>query len=108
MNILLITYEGNLAGSTNSISYLAKGLAHKGHKVFVVCRPKALLNSLLADSPVHIVHMPLKGRLDWDSIKALAHLCRKQDIHIMNAQSSFDRYLVIFAKLFFRKEKTHS
>lgn len=102
MNILLITHEGNLAGSTNSISYLAKGLAKNGHNVFVVCKKNVLLNALLADSGVNIVNLPLKGRLDWESIKAIATLTRKHNIQILNAQSSHDRYMVIFAKLFYR------
>ncbi|MDN4164859.1 glycosyltransferase family 4 protein [Cytophagales bacterium LB-30] len=102
MNIVLITYQGNLAGSTNSISYLAKGLALKGHKVYMVCRKNVLLNTLLENSPVHMVHLPLKGRLDWESIKALAQLCREKDIQVINAQSSYDRYIAIFAKALFR------
>ncbi|NJL76440.1 MAG: glycosyltransferase family 4 protein [Saprospiraceae bacterium] len=38
MNILLLTYQGDLAGSTYSISFLAKGLSAKGHTVVVGCR----------------------------------------------------------------------
>jgi len=102
MNIMLLTYEGGMAGSTNSISYLAKGLSNRGHHVFVVCKENTLLAELLKNTKVNIIYLPLKGRLDWFSIKSIAQLTRKEGIQILNAQSSYDRYLVIFAKLFFR------
>ena len=50
MNILFLTYQGDIAGSTNSISYLAKGLASIGHNVYVGCRRESLLYSMLSDT----------------------------------------------------------
>jgi L-malate glycosyltransferase len=38
LNILILTYQGDYSGATNSISYLAKGLADAGHTVYVGCR----------------------------------------------------------------------
>ena len=47
MNLLFLTYQGDMAGSTNSISFLTKGLADKGHQVYMGCRKESLLYKML-------------------------------------------------------------
>lgn len=102
MNILIITYQGDIAGSTNSISYLAKGLAERGHRVVVGIRKEALLNELLAGSKVIIEHMTFKGKLDRENMRQIRDVVKKHDIQLINAQSSRDRYTSIFANKFFK------
>ena len=97
MNILFLTYEGGMAGSTNSISYLALGLAKKGHNVYVGCRRESLLYTLLENSAVQLVPMRFRGRFSIADILFLRRIIKKLDIEIVNAQSSKDRYTSIFA-----------
>lgn len=101
MNILLITQEDFLAGSTYSVSYLAKGLAKRGHQVYVAARADSLLERLLAGSEATFVPMKLRSRFSLSSLNELVTLVREKDIHVINAQSSKDRYLAILSRWFY-------
>ncbi len=98
MNILLITYQGSLTGSTNSIAFLAKGLADRGHTSVVGLRKDSLLDKLLEGSSVVREYMEFKGRLDFNNIEQIRVVVEKYNIQIINAQSSLDRYTTIFSK----------
>lgn len=98
MKLLLLTYQGDIAGSTFSIAYLAKGLAARGHQVYVGCRRESLLYKLLQDSKAHPVAMQFRGKFDRKAMTHLKELVKTYDIELINAQSSKDRYLSIFAR----------
>ena len=102
MNILFLTYQGDIAGSTNSISYLAKGLADKGHNIYVGCRKESLLYSMLQNTKVNLIEMTFKSKLDFQNMKHIREVVKKYKIEIINAQSSKDRYSSIFAKIFYK------
>lgn len=102
MNLLLLTYQGDIAGSTFSISYLAKGLAERGHQVFLGCRRESLLYSLLQDSPVHLVPMQFRGKLDRQNMRHIRDLVKTHNIDLINAQSSKDRYTSIFSRWLYK------
>lgn len=98
MNLLLLTYQGDIAGSTFSIAYLAKGLAERGHQVYVGCRRESLLYRLLQDSAAHPVAMQFRGKFDRKNMQHIRELVQTHDIALINAQSSKDRYHSIFAR----------
>ncbi len=102
MNILFLTYQGDIAGSTNSISYLAKGLADKGHNIYVGCRKESLLYSMLQNTKVNLIEMTFKSKLDFQNMKHIREVVKKYKIEIINAQSSKDRYNSIFSKIFYK------
>lgn len=98
MNLLFITYQGDIAGSTNSIEYLTRGLADAGHNVYVGCRTNSLLWSKLSGSLVSLVPMTFKSRIDFKNMAQIKDAVEKYNIHVINAQSSKDRYTSIFAR----------
>ncbi|MEO1049209.1 MAG: glycosyltransferase family 4 protein [Bacteroidota bacterium] len=102
MNILFITFQGDIAGSTNSISYLAKGLAERGHNVYLGARKESLLFELLASTDVNLLPMTFKSRFDRVNMRQIRDVVRQYNIQIINAQSSLDRYTTIFAKWKYR------
>ena len=102
LRILFITYQGGLAGSTNSIAYLAKGLAAKGHEVFVGCRTDMLLWELLDNSSVQRIPMTFKGKFDRENWRQIRDAVKQHNIQLINAQSSYDRYTTIFSKLVYQ------
>lgn len=104
MNILFITQEDYLAGSTYSVSYLAKGLAALGHRVVVVAREESLLLRLMVDTPVIAVPITIHSRTDVQALLKLKQVVERFEIDIINAQSSYDRYLSVFVKWFFRRQ----
>ena len=102
MNLLFITYQGDIAGSTNSIIYLTCGLAERGHNVYVGCREESLLYRLLRDTNVHLVPMTFKSKFDLANMKKIRDTVARYNIQVINAQSSKDRYTSIFARWIFR------
>lgn len=101
MNILFLTYQGDIAGSTNSIAYLAKALAEKGHKVLLGCRKESLIYGMIANSKVIPIPMTFRGKLDIFNASKIAKIAKTYNIDIINAQSSYDRYTAGMAKILF-------
>ncbi|SMG50500.1 Glycosyltransferase involved in cell wall bisynthesis [Marivirga sericea] len=93
MNILILCAQGGVAGSTYSISYLAKGLAEKKHNVYLGLLKGSFLDSLVKDSTVKRVYMPFNGKTDKKTRSIIKELIEQENIHIINAQSSNDRYV---------------
>jgi glycosyltransferase involved in cell wall biosynthesis len=102
MNLLFVTYQGDIAGSTQSIAYLAQGLAARGHNVYVGCRSESLLFRLLSHCGVHRIPMTFTGRLDLENMRQIKDAVRTYKIDIINAQSSYDRYTSIFARWLYK------
>lgn len=102
MNILLITQEDILAGSTYSVSYLAKGLSSRGHKVIVAARPGSVLHLILENEPILFIPFTIPTRFHWRSVRVLVQLVRDYKIQVINAQSSKDRYITVLARWFYR------
>jgi glycosyltransferase involved in cell wall biosynthesis len=89
-----------MAGSTNSIAFLSKGLAQRGHTVVVGCRKESLLYTMLQNTGVIIEPMVFRGRFDRNNIRHVKEVVEKHSIQLINAQSSYDRYSAILARLF--------
>lgn len=102
MNILLVTQEDILAGSTYSVSYLAKGLAARGHFVAVAARPGSVLDDVMKGSGILFLPYTIKSRFDTSAMLRLKLWTEEYKIDIINAQSSKDRYITVLARLFFR------
>lgn len=104
MNILLLTYQGDMAGSTNSIFYLAKGLSERGHEVVVGIRKESLLYQMLEERAPKVIRvaMTFGGKLDRNNMRQIKEAVEKYNIQIINAQSSLDRYTAIFANWLYR------
>ena len=102
LRILIITFQGDVAGSTNSISYLSMGLAKLGHTVVLACRIQSLLYKLVENTSVIREAMVFRGRVDRRGIQQIKMLVNKYDIQLINAQSTDDRYISIFAKWLYR------
>ncbi|MDA3907400.1 MAG: glycosyltransferase family 4 protein [Bacteroidales bacterium] len=102
LRILILTYEGVIAGSTMSISYLAKGLSAKGHQVTIACKADSLYHRLLKDTEIKIEALPFRSKWDRESMMMIRDIVLRDKIEIINAQASFDRYLSIFARWIYK------
>ncbi|WP_176723338.1 glycosyltransferase family 4 protein [Roseivirga misakiensis] len=98
LKILFLTYQGDVAGSTNSIAYLAKGLAERGHEIHIGIRRESLLWSLLEGSAVNRIPMTFKGKFDLKNWRQIRDAVQNHGIQLINPQSSHDRYTSVFAK----------
>ena len=97
LSILFLTYQGDVAGSTNSIAYLAKGLAERGHEVHIGIRRESLLWKLLEGTKVNRIAMTFRGKFDFNNWRQIRDVVNANNIQLINAQSSHDRYTSIFA-----------
>lgn len=97
LRILFLTYQGDMAGSTNSIAYLARGLAERGHHVSIGIRKESLLWTLLEGTKVNRVAMTFQGKFDIANWRQIRDVVREHRIQLINPQSSHDRYTSIFA-----------
>ena len=102
MNILLITHEDFLAGSTFSVSYLAGALAARGNQVYVAARKDSLLHELVTQIPaVTFLPITIRSKFDRAAMRLLKQWVDTYQIDVVNAQSSKDRYITIFARMFY-------
>lgn len=97
LSILFLTYQGDVAGSTNSIAYLAKGLAERGHEIHIGIRRESLLWKLLEGTKVNRIAMTFRGKFDFNNWRQIRDVVKAHKIQLINAQSSHDRYTSIFA-----------
>lgn len=91
-----------MAGSTYSITYLAKGLADRGHHVYAGIRPAMPIWDLIEHPGIIRVPMQIKSKFDVNNWREIRDLVLKEGIQVINAQSSYDRFTSIFAKLRFK------
>ncbi len=105
MKILLVTFQQGYAGSALSTFYLAKGLSERGHRIFLAAPPDSVLCGWARDT--NIMFLPLsKGHkyFDADTISKLRAIIRRENIKIVNSQSSRDRYALGMIKFFFPEQ----
>jgi len=103
MNILILASGGGVAGSTYSISYLANGLAKLGNKVFLGLNENTLMDQLVDPSSVNKIYLPFRKKFDLQTARVLKDLIDKENIELINAQSSKARYLGPLINLFYQK-----
>ena len=95
-----MTHQGDIGGSTNSITWLTRGLAERGHDVYLACRPESLIASRFVDGRVHRVDTT------WSRGVGLMRQAPEwrrwlvdHEIDVVNAHASLDRHLVSYVRL---------
>src|SRR5262245_29375352 len=87
--ILQLTFQGDGAGSTQSILSLSEQLARRGHRVLVGCRPESLLFGLARGAGLEAV------ALDFAHLGTLARALRglvvERGVDIVNSHATRDR-----------------
>jgi len=87
--ILQLTFQGDGAGSTQSIFNLSEQLARRGHRVLVGCRAESLLYGLARGAGLEPVALDFRrtGRL----ARELAQLLADRRVDVVNAHATRDR-----------------
>ncbi len=98
MRILQATHQGDFGGSSNSITNLSRGLAARGHQVFLLVRPESLLARRFADGPARVIPFAFP-RPSVRGAAGLADAARSHAIDVVNCHASRDRYMAIWARL---------
>src|ERR1051325_3420182 len=95
--ILQLTFQGDGAGSTQSILSLSEQLARRGHRVLVGCRPESLLFGLARSVGLEAVALDFThpGRL----ARALAALMATRGVDVVNAHATRDRRALTWLRL---------
>ncbi len=89
LTILQLTFQGDGAGSTQSIYNLSEQLARRRHRVLVGCRAESLLARLAADAGLAVVPLDFTrfGALTRTLVKTLAH----ERVDVVNSHATQDR-----------------
>ncbi|MAF26786.1 MAG: glycosyltransferase family 4 protein [Gemmatimonadota bacterium] len=105
-----MTHQGDLGGATRSITWLCRGLAERGHRVFVACRGESRLAAALAADPVTLVETDLSRGpgLVADAFR-WRRWVREHEIDVVNAHASLDRHLASYLRVLgFRGAVVHT
>jgi glycosyltransferase involved in cell wall biosynthesis len=81
------------AGGQSQSFALAQGLAKRGHEVIFVCRKDGELARRLADGPITLHEITVRGRLDITAIIRLARLIKKVNADLVHAHESLSFWL---------------
>ncbi len=103
LTILQMTHQGNIGGSTNSITWLTGGLADRGHTVYLCCRKESLIYERFSGhDKVRLVPFEFgRSPLAFRKSRRLASIAREIGADIVNAHASLDRHLTIQARRLF-------
>lgn len=96
MNIALMIGTNNWTGAEQHVEYLARGLAERGHNVYIVCRTGTIIESKLKRD-FRILSLPMKNAVDLFSILRLALFLIKNKIEIVHTHHNKVGWIAIFA-----------
>lgn len=91
LTVLQLTYQGDGAGSTQSIFNLSQHLARRGHRVLVGCRPESLLARLAAGARDGLEVVPLDFRRLGALAAGLADVVAQRRVDVVNSHATRDR-----------------
>lgn len=98
MKILQISSAQSLGGGERHLIDLSRGLAQRGHEIYLATRPDSPLIRELTDIPQErVTTLPLRNSLDAPSARSLAKLVRRHRIHIVHAHMARDYPLAAYA-----------
>lgn len=93
MKILQVCSASEMGGGEVHVTDLVRGLASRGHEIYLAVRPGSPLRGPLAGVIASWHEMPLRNSLDLQSARAIAHLVLEHGIDIVHAHMGRD-YLV--------------
>jgi glycosyltransferase involved in cell wall biosynthesis len=93
MKILQVCSASEMGGGEVHVADLVRGLAERGHAVYLAVRPDSPLRGPLAGVIASWHEMPLRNSLDLQSAHAIAQLALEHQIDIVHAHMGRD-YLV--------------
>src|SRR5213593_288426 len=91
LTILQVTYQGDGAGSTQSIFNLSQHLARRGHRVLVGCRAESLLARLAAGARDGLEVVPLDFRRLGALAASLSDGVARRRVDVVNSHATRDR-----------------
>jgi len=89
LTILQLTFQGDGAGSTQSILSVSEALARRGHRVLVGCRAESLLFRAAGTAGLETV--PLDFSRSGALARALAAVLTRERVDVVNSHATRDR-----------------
>ncbi len=95
-----MTHQGDLGGATNSITWLTRGLAERGHDVTLACRPESLIASRFPDGPVRRIDFdPPRGLRLLGEARRWKRFVEDGGFDVVNAHASLDRHILSYLRI---------
>jgi L-malate glycosyltransferase len=89
LTVLQVTFQGDGAGSTQSIFNLSDHLTRRGHRVLVGCRAESLLADLAGQA--HLPVVPLDFTRLGTLARSLADVVARERVDVVNSHATRDR-----------------
>jgi glycosyltransferase involved in cell wall biosynthesis len=98
LNILLTNATDIYGGGEYYVLELARSLRHRGHNVWVSCRPDNLLATKCIQAGISVlpIDFPSRGSL-FKNIALLKQIIQRHNIQILHSNSNYDRTAGAFA-----------
>lgn len=101
LNILHVDEQTEWRGGEQQASWLVRGLAERGHRVWLAARPGSpFLANPHGGAAVERVALPLRGEFDLYSAARLGALCRRENIGLIHGHTSHAHTLAVLARFF--------
>jgi glycosyltransferase involved in cell wall biosynthesis len=98
LKILQISSAQSLGGGERHLIDLTKGLAARGHELYLAARPNsALIDELKVIPKERIATLPLRNSLDAPSARELSKIVRKSEIQVVHAHMARDYPLAAYS-----------
>jgi L-malate glycosyltransferase len=101
-SILVTMSKRAAAGWTQSLTYLLRGLAARGHRIVLACPADCALIDRLAGTTVEVVPFDFGRGWEPGAARRLAALVRETGVELVNAQESLDRKTAVLSRLLHR------
>jgi glycosyltransferase involved in cell wall biosynthesis len=86
-------------GSVHQMYQAARGLAARGHRVTVVCRPGGEVETRCAADGIEFVGLPLRGEADLRSGFKLARVLRDRAVDVVHVHKGIAHSIALYASL---------
>lgn len=93
MRILHTEWSDGWGGQERRIMSDLVGMAGRGHRVFLVTRPRCRIGEEARGAGIQVLHLPMRNNLDLASVARLASILRKERIEIVNTHSGVDSWI---------------
>lgn len=101
MNVLHIDEQRTWRGGEQQASWLIRGLAARGHRVWIAGRPGSpFLASEHGGAAVGRIAVPLRNELDLPTARKLARIVRENEIDVIHAHTSHAHMIACLTRWF--------
>ena len=103
LTVLHLNTERGWRGGEQQMSYLARGLAERGHACHVVCRPDSECERRMTEAGLPVHPIAIHGDLDVPAARRIAKLADRIGADVLHAHTSRTHLAAVWARRMMRR-----